>query len=67
MIAQQWLGLLMCIIWSIGVRLIRKLGRKKNQQIDDELDSSSDYTVFLEKLPLGSYNERDVLEYMERL
>ena len=40
---QVWLAVPMCLFWAIGIRIIRKMGRYKNKQIDDKLDSSSDY------------------------
>lgn len=47
MIVQLILGMVMCIFWSFGVRLIRNLGRKKERKIDDLLDSASDYCLLL--------------------
>ena len=57
----------MCFIWSVAVRFIRTWGRIKNKRIDDDLDSSSDYNIFLEKLPVGEYHEEELLEYIEGL
>ena len=49
------------------MRLTRNLGRRKSDDIDDALDSSSDYMLFLQKLPIGNYHERDILNYVQRL
>ena len=51
MIGQLVLGLVVCIIWSISLRLIRAVGRRKMKIIDERLDSSSDYCILLENLP----------------
>ena len=64
MMIQLVLGLVVCIFWSIGVRLIRAVGRKKERNIDDLLDSSSDYCIFLENLPAGKYSEINILKYL---
>ena len=67
MIVQLCLGFLMCFIWSVAVKFIRTWGRMKNKSIDDDLDSSSDYNIFLEKLPVGEYDEEELLQYIEGL
>lgn len=54
---QVWLGFLMCIIWIIGTRIIRSMGRILNKKIDSLLDSSSDYKIQIYNLPYGSYTE----------
>ena len=54
---QVWLAVPMCLFWAIGIRIIRKMGRYKNKQIDDKLDSSSDYCIWIQDLPSGKYNE----------
>lgn len=43
----------MCFVWTIGLRLIRRLGVRKGKAIDDQLISSADYFIFIEKLPIG--------------
>jgi hypothetical protein len=50
---QLWLGTLMCLIWMIGLKLITTLGMKKDKEIDDSLDSASDYTIKIDNLPYG--------------
>ena len=64
---QMWLGFVFCLVWSVGARLIRVLGRKKAQKIDDLLESSSDNNIFIEKLPVGDYHERELLEFLNEL
>lgn len=67
LLAQLILGTVMCLLWALGTRLIRDFGRKKNRDIDAKLDSSSDYYVWIERMPVGQYIEADVLAYMDRL
>ena len=50
---QLWLGLAACLIWIIAVKLIRVLGRRKNREVDEFLNSSSDYSIKIDKLPFG--------------
>lgn len=52
-----WLGFLMCVIWIIGTRIIRSMGRILNRKIDSLLDSSSDYVIQIYNLPYGGYTE----------
>lgn len=47
LIVQLVLGVVMCFIWSLGLRLIRRLGMMKGKLIDDMLESSSDYFLFM--------------------
>lgn len=47
----------MCIIWIIGTRIIRSMGRILNRKIDSLLDSSSDYKIQIYNLPYASYTE----------
>lgn len=42
---QLWLGAFVAICWFIGIKLIEYLGKKKNEEVDDLLDSASDYTI----------------------
>lgn len=53
---QVWLGLLMCVIWILGTRIIRSMGRILNKKIDSLLDSSSDYVIQIYNLPYGGYS-----------
>lgn len=46
-LAQLWLAVPMCILWAIGIRLIRNFGRRVNKKIDEKLDSSSDYCIWI--------------------
>ena len=39
----------------------------KGQQIDDMLLSSSDFFLFMEKLPIGEYTEDNILEFIHDL
>lgn len=52
-----WLGFVMCVIWIIGTRIIRSMGRILNRKIDSLLDSSSDYVIQIYNLPYGGYTE----------
>ena len=61
---QKWLGLFLGVFWIFGVRLITKLGLIKENEIDMSLKSASDYTLKLENLPFGEYNELDILDYL---
>ena len=67
LIPQLCLGLVMCIFWSISLRLIKALGRRKNQEIDDKLHSSADTHIFLENLPVGNFYEEELLDFVEEL
>ncbi len=64
---QLWLGAGVCLVWIIGISAIGVLGQRKNREIDERLDSSSDYFVCLEGLPQGGYEENAVVWYVERL
>ena len=64
MIGQLVLGLIICIVWSVSLRLIRAKGRRKMHEIDNKLDSSSDYCILLENLPEGDYSEVDIIKYL---
>lgn len=48
---QLWLGFVICLVWIIGIRVVRSLGRLLNRKIDSELDSSSDYCIEISHLP----------------
>lgn len=50
---QLWLGFFMCILWMVGLKFITTLGLKKDRDIDDSLDSASDYTIKIDNLPYG--------------
>jgi hypothetical protein len=56
MLIQLILGMVMCIIWVIALRCIYYAGLSKEQTIDDQLDSSSDYSIFIDHLPAGKYS-----------
>lgn len=66
-LAQLWLGFAFCLMWSVAVRLIKRLGRRKGQQIDNELETSSSEVIFISKLPIGEYHEGDLLAFMNQL
>lgn len=56
-VLQLSLGTLVTICWFIGIKLIEYLGKKKNEEIDDLLDSASDYAIRIENLPFGEVTE----------
>ena len=31
---QVWLAVPMCLFWAIGIRIIRKMGRYKNESVE---------------------------------
>ena len=64
---QLWLGALMCLIMMVGLKLITTLGMKKDKEIDDSLDSASDYTIKIQNLPFGEYDEGELIEYLKEL
>ena len=64
---KVWLAIPMSILWAIGVRIVRDLGRMKNIDIDEKLDSSSDYCIWMEGLPEGQYNEIDIVNFLNKL
>lgn len=39
----------------------------KGQKIDDTLLSASDFVLFLEKMPISSYSENEVIDYLKKL
>ncbi len=55
---QVWLGLILCVIWLLGIKLISILAHDLNNKIDMNLDSASDYSIKIENLPYNSYNEQ---------
>jgi len=57
----------MCIIWIFSVKFIKHLGDSKNEEIDEMLDSASDYTVRVDNLPSRKYNEHDLIEYIKEM
>ena len=52
------MGLFVSMAWFIGVKFIEYLGNRKDKEIDELLDSASDYTIRIENLPYGEYNEK---------
>lgn len=50
---QIWLGFCMCIFWLLGLNLISALGARKDREVDDSLESASDYTIKIDNLPYG--------------
>ena len=64
---KAWIAIPMTLVWAIGIRFVRDLGRKKNHEIALKLDSSSDYCIWLEGLPEGHYNERDIVSFLNKL
>lgn len=48
---QLWAGFICTVFWALGFNIVEFLGYKKHEEIDDLLDSTSDYTVILENLP----------------
>ena len=54
---QLWLGFFMCIFWLVGLKFISSLGARKDREIDDSLESASDYTIKIDNLPYGEYEE----------
>lgn len=64
---QVWLGLIICIIWILGIRIVRSFGRQLNKKIDSRLDSSSDYCIQVSNLPLGDFTEPELLKYLGKL
>ena len=67
MMVQVWLAIPVCFFWAVGIRLIRNMGRRLNEKIDDKLDSSSDYCIWIEDLPTGKYHEADLVSYLAKL
>ena len=43
------------------------LGEKKNEEIDNLLDSASDYTIRIENLPFGKVNETELINFVVEL
>lgn len=64
---QVWLGLVICIIWLMAIRIIRSMGRIFNRKIDASLDSSSDYAIQIYNLPFGEYTENQLIQYVATL
>ena len=67
LIAQLVLGVIISFLWAFCIRIIRDTGRHLNKEIDDKLDSSSDYCIWLEDLPAGNYNETDIISFIAKL
>ena len=67
LVPQLWLGFVMCLFWGFAVHLIRAEGRKKNREIDDQLESSADYQIFIENLPIRNYHEEEILNLIQQL
>ena len=67
LVPQLWLGFVMCLFWGFAVHLIRAEGRKKNREIDDQLDSSADYQIFMENLPIKNYHEKEIRDLILQL
>ena len=57
----------MMLFWAVAIRFIRDIGRIKSKEINDKLDSSSDYCIWLEGLPEGQYNETDLIVFLSKL
>lgn len=59
--AQLWLGLAFSFVWVVTIRFIKFMGREKNQIVDRNLRSASDFTIKIENLPYGSYSEMELI------
>lgn len=64
---QLWSGVLMSIVWIFTVKFIKYLGDHKNLEIDELLDSASDYTIRIDNLPSKKYHEAELIEYINEL
>ena len=42
---QLWMGFFLSIVWFFSLTFINYIGEKKDKDIDDFLDSASDYTI----------------------
>ncbi len=58
---QAWLGLAAMIVWVIASRIVKYVGKIKDEEIDRDLTSASDYTIKIGELPYGEYNEEELL------
>ena len=67
LIVQLVLGVIISFLWAFCIRIIRDTGRHLNKEIDNKLDSSSDYCIWLEDLPAGNYNETDIITFIAKL
>ena len=67
LVTQLCLGFVMCVCWSVAVHLIKALGQRKSEEIDDRLDSSADNYIFLQNLPVGAFYEEELLEFVDEL
>ena len=66
-IIQLTLGMILAIVWFFSIKFTFYLGEKKNEEIDEMLESSSDYTIRIQNLPSGQYNEYDLLNFINDL
>jgi hypothetical protein len=51
------LGIVLCGIWVFSLRVLQYFGKKINIQLDNNLSSSSDFSIKINNLPYGEYNE----------
>jgi hypothetical protein len=53
---QDYLGVIGMVVWSILLKLLRYYGGQKNNWVDAELSSASDFALMISNLPAGTYN-----------
>jgi hypothetical protein len=53
---QLWLGLTAMILWAIASRVVKYIGTIKNEEIDKDLTSASDFAIKISNLPYGEFN-----------
>ena len=59
--------MLFCIMWLVAIRLIKYFGKKKNELIDQRLNSASDTAIKISNLPNDQYSEHELIDYFDRL
>lgn len=51
------LGIAFCVTWIFSLRVLKYKGAKIDHELDTQLKTSADYSVKVDNLPFGDYNE----------
>jgi uncharacterized membrane protein SpoIIM required for sporulation len=56
MIIEWWLGLIYCIFWLIAARMVKIIGKEKDEIIYQKVKRAGDTAIRIKNLPYGQYS-----------
>jgi hypothetical protein len=66
-IFQSWFILIICVVMDVIIKVIRFHQKKTAKLCDEQVTSASDFTLMLNGLPIGSYQEAEITSFIKKL